>query len=232
MKSFLFSILTLVVFSLNGLAQETKVYIKSDHDLGRFYAYVDGKLMNRSPQIQVGILGLEEKPSYHIRVVFQNPEKMPIEGDIKPKINKTKLFVLYSGTGEAVKARKADKAMKDSPIPGDIMPSHSSMPQYKGRLGCDSPMDDHVLNQIVSQMTSAQPTPPLQIAKEKVTLLCFTTRQLRKMLEVLPDDNQRVELSKVAWYYVYDQENFSKLEDAFTEPGQVQLVLTHVQKNQ
>lgn len=232
MKSFLLSALAIAFISFSSIAQETKVYIKSNHELGRFYAYVDGKLMNRSPQIQVGILGLEEKPVYKVRVVFQNPEKMPIEGEIKPKINKTRLFVLYSGTNSEVKARKADKAMKEQPIPGDIMPSHHALPDYKGRLGCDEPMDDHLLTQIVSQMTSFQPTSALEIAKKEITVMCFTTAQFREILAALPDDNQRVELSKIAWYYLYDQENFEKLEDAFEEPGQVQQVLTYVQKNQ
>lgn len=232
MKSLFLTVLTFITISLSSLAQETKVYIKSNHELGRFYAYVDGKLMNRSPQIQVGILGLDDKPSYHIRVVFQNPEKMPIEGDIKPKPNRTKLFVLYAGTDDQVQARKADKNLKEAPIPGDIMASHHSLPNYKGRLGCDEPMDDHLVNQMISQMTSQGPKTPLEIATKEITVMCFTTAQFRKILAALPDDSDRLALSKIAWYYLYDQENFSKLENAFTEPGQVQQVLTYVQKNQ
>ncbi|MGB1003237.1 MAG: DUF4476 domain-containing protein [Salibacteraceae bacterium] len=232
MKSIFLVVFALFSFSNFSFSQETKVYIKSNQELGRFYAYVDGKLMNRSPQIQVGVLGLEEKPSYHLRVVFQNPEKMPIEGDIKPKLNRTKLFVLYAGTSNEVKARKGDKALKEAPIPGDIMPSHHSLPDYKGRLGCDEPMDNHLLNQIISQMTSSSPLTPLEIAKKEVTVMCFTTKQFSEILAALPDDAERVELSKTAWYFLYDQENFSKLENAFTEPGQVQQVLNYVQRNQ
>ena len=232
MKSILFTITALVVMSISGFSQETKVYIKSNDELGKFYAYVEGKLMNRAPQIQVGILGLEEKPSYHIRIVFQNPEKMPIEGDIKPKINKTKLFVLYSGTDNTVQARKANKTLKEAPIQGDIAASHPSLPNYKGRLGCDAPISEDVVNQIISQMTSSQPLSPLEIAKKEITVMCFTTRQFKRMLEVLEDDSERMELSKIAWFYLYDQENFSDLEDVFTEPGQIQQVLAFVQKNQ
>lgn len=234
MKSTILTALTLILISISGFSQqETKVYIKSNDSLGKFYVYVDSILMNRAPQIQVGILGLEEKPSYHVRVVFQDPKRMPIEGDIKPKLNKTKLFVLYSGTGESVKARKADKSLKDTPIPGDTAPSHPSMPEYKGRLGCDFPIDEGVLNQVVSQMTSDMNiTPPMEVATTAVTTNCFTVKQLRQILMALEDDSDRVALAKIAWYYVYDQENFEKLEDAFIEPGQLSQVMTYVMKNQ
>ncbi len=225
MKSVLLTIFTFVAISVNSFAQETKVYIKSNSELGRFYAYVDGVLINRAPQLQVGILDLEEKPSYKVRIVFQNPEKMPIEGEIKPKLNYTRLFVLYAGSGDEVKARKGDKSKKEAPLAGDITASHPFMREYKGRLGCDSPIGDEVLNQIISQMTSFQPTTPLEIAKKEVTVMCFTVAQFRQILEVLETDAERVELSKIAWYYLYDQEHFDHLENAFTEPGQVEQVL-------
>ena len=232
MKSALFTIFIFFAFTVNSFAQETKVYIKSNTELGRFYAYVDGILINRAPQLQVGILDLDEKPSYKVKIVFQNPEKMPIEGEIKPKKNYTRLFVLYAGSGDEVKARKGDKDKKEAPLSGDITPSHPFMREYTGRLGCDSPIGDEVVNQIISQMTSFQPTTPLEIAKKEVTVMCFTVAQFRRMLEVLDTDAERVELSKVAWYYLYDQENFDHLENAFTEPGQVQLVLDFVKQNQ
>ena len=233
MKSILLSSLLVLIFSLSSMAQETKVYIKADDDLGKFYLYIDGKLMNRAPQHQVGILGLDEKPSYKARVIFQDSSLMPILGSIKPKPNKVKLFVLYAGTGKQVKARKASKEHKEAPISGNTIATHHALPQYKGRLGCDYPIEDGVLNQVVSLMTSKQPNGPVQIAIDAVTTQCFTTYQFKQILEALDDDQKRVEVSKAAWYYLYDQENFeSKLTDAFTEPGQVSQVLEFTKRNQ
>ena len=231
MKSATLAFLAVIFLTLSGISQETKVYIQSNHDLGRFYLYVDGALMNRSPQIQVGVLGLDSLPTYSIRVVFQNPEKMPITGTIKPKKDRIRLYLLFGGTKNEVKSRKKS-GVKAQPIAGNTPASHPSMPNYKGRLGCDFPIGNEVLNQVVSQMTSNLPRTPMEIAKEAVTTNCYTTNQLKQILAVLADDTERVELSKIAWYYVYDQENFKDLESVFTEPGQVQQVLSYVMKNQ
>ena len=233
MKSVLIATLSLLLFSTSTLAQETKVYVKADEGLGKFYLYMDGKLMNRAPQHQVGILGLDEKPTYEARVIFQDSSLMPITGTIKPKTNKVKLFVLYAGTGKQVKARKASKEHKEAPISGDTPASHPALPHYKGRLGCDYPIEDGVLNQVVSMMTSNQRDTPVQIAIAAVTTQCFTTFQLRAILDALDDDQKRVEVSKAAWYFLYDQDNFeSKLSNAFTEPGQVNQVLEFTKRNQ
>ena len=233
MKSGLLSLITILLFSVSSFAQETKVYVQADEGLGKFYLYMDGKLMNRAPQHQVGILGLDEKPTYKARVVFQDSSLMPITGTIKPKTNKVKLFVLYAGTGKQVKARKASKEHKEKPISGDTPASHPALPHYKGRLGCDYPIEDGVLNQLVSLMTSNQRDTPEQIAVEAVTTQCFTSFQLKQILEALDDDQKRVEVSKAAWYFLYDQENFEKnLSDAFTEQGQVNQVLDYTKHNQ
>lgn len=232
MKSLLLSILSVIIISVSGISQETKVYIKGDGELGKFYVYVDSILMNRSPQVQVGILGLDKKSSYAVRVVFQDSSRMPITGNIKPKKDRIRLYVLYSGTGKQVKARKAS-GITDTPIPGDTPASHPALPNYKGRLGCDYPIGDEVITQVVSQMTSILPRTPLEIGTEAVTTNCLTTSQLRELLEALETDSDREQLCKVAWFYLYDQENFEeKLSDVFTEPGKVQQVLNFVKKNQ
>jgi len=237
MKSFTLAILSTVLFSLTSFAQpdntkpETKVYVKSNANLGRFYLYVDDVLINRAPQIQVGVVFDSLKSSYGIRVVFQKPEQMPITGTIKPKKQRVKLYLLYGGTKQQIKSRKSS-GVKEAPIPGDTPASHPAIPNYKGRLGCDYPIEQGVINQVVSMMTSNQPKAPLDYAKDIVTSQCLNTYQLKELLVVLPDDAERVELSKLAWFYLYDQENFGKLADAFTEPGQVEHVMTFVNKNQ
>jgi len=245
MNKGLFTTLSIILLSFTGFSQqETKVYIKSSDSLGKFYLYLDSVLMNRSPQIQVGVIELDKKAKYNIRVVFQNHDKMPVSGTIKPKKNKTRLYLLDVGTKSELQSRRKSGRTNELPIPGDIAPSHPAMPDYEGRLGCDFPIGDEVLDQTISLMYTAQTEEdsdletrvdirtPVGIAKETIMSYCFSIEQYKKYLQLFDNDEDKIELSKTAWYYLYDQDNFSTLENEFENPASMQTILSYVKENQ
>jgi hypothetical protein len=237
--------ISIIFLSLTGFSQqETKVYIKSSETLGRFYVYMDSVLLNRSPQMQVGIIDLDRKPTYNIRVVFQDHDQKPVSGTIKPKKNKTRLYLLDQGTKAELESRKRSGRSNELPIPGDIAPSHPSMPDYEGRLGCDFPIGNEILDQTISLMQTAEIADdndletrvdiknPVGIAKESIISYCYSIDQYRHFLKVLDKEEDKIELSKTAWYYLYDQDNFGKLENEFQDPASLQTILNYVQENQ
>ena len=65
-----------------------------------------------------------------------------------------------------------------------------------------------------------------------VSSYCFLTNEYRGFLQVLENDEERIELSKVAWYYLYDQDNFFHLENEFEDPSSMQIILDYVKENQ
>ena len=204
---------------------------------------MDSVLLNRSPQVQVGIIDLDEKPSYSIRVVFQDHDKMPITGTTRPKKNKTKLYLLDHGTKDQLESRKASGRSEEKAIPGDIAPNHPSMPDYKGRFGCDYPIGSEILDQTISLVQTAKIEEdsdldtrvdirkPIEIAKESVISYCFTVEQYRHFLKEFEEEG-KIELSKTAWYHLYDQGNFKLLENEFEDPTSLQLILNYTQENQ
>ena len=245
MKTGVFTLISILILSFTGFSQqETKVYIKSSDSLGRFYVYMDSVLLNRSPQVQVGIIDLDKKSTYTIRVVFQDHDKMPVTGTIKPKKNKSKLYLLDHGSKNQLESKKSSGRGNEKIIPGDIAPSHPAMRSYEGRLGCDFPISEEVLNQTISLIQTAETEndsnlidhvkirKPIEIAKESVISNCFSIEQYRKYLKVFEKEDDKIELSKTAWYYLYDQDNFSNLENEFEDPASIQIILNFVQENQ
>lgn len=220
------------VFSEQMVTPDTKVIVKTADGMGRFYLYVDSILINRSPQIQVGVLDLIEKPSYSIRIVFQDRERKPVTGTIKPEFEQTKLYVIYGGSKIEVEQQKAQTEGEEKAISGDIAPDTPAMPEYHGRLGCDYPIGEEVVIQYVSFMTSINDRTAKEWAYELVTTQCLTTKQFGEILDNLPNDEERIEISKTAWYYIFDQENFDVLRPHFTNHTAVDMVLEFVKHNQ
>lgn len=220
------------IFSEKMVTPDTKVIVKSATGMGKFYLYVDSILINRSPQLQVGVLDLIEKPSYQIRVVFQDRERPPVTGTINPEFEQTKLYVIYGGSKIEVEQQKAKTKGEEKPLLGDTSPDTPAMPEYHGRLGCDYPIGEEVIIQYVSLMTSINERTPKQWAYELVTTQCITTTQFSEILDNLKNDEERIEISKTAWYYIYDQENFEQLRGHFENHTAVDMVLEYVKHNQ
>lgn len=220
------------VYSDQMVTPDTKVIVKTAEGMGKFYLYVDSVLINRSPQLQVGVLDLIEKPSYSIRIVFQDRERKPVTGTIKPEFEQTKLYVIYGGSKIEVEQQKANSEDHEQAIQADASPDTPADPSYHGRLGCDFPIGEEVIIQYLSLMTSINDRMPIDWAMELVTSQCITTKQFGEVLDVLPNDKERIEVSKTAWYYIYDQENFENLRSHYENHTAVDMVLDYVKHNQ
>jgi hypothetical protein len=220
------------VYSEKMVTPDTKLIVKSAEGLGKFYLYMDSVLINRSPQLQVGVVDLFDKEAYSIRVVFQNRDLKPVTGVVKPTFEQTKLYVIYSGSRIEVEQQKAQMEGKEEAMSGDIAPDSPGMPEYKGRLGCDYPIGEEVIEQYLSLMTSINERTPMEWAYELVTTQCLNTRQLAEILDVFKTDEEKIELSKTAWYYLYNQEDFHTLANHFTNHTAVDVVMEYVQHNQ
>lgn len=220
------------IYSDKMVTPDTKVIIKTAAGLGKFYLYMDSVLINRSPQLQVGVVDLFDKPEYKIRIVFQNRDQKPVTGSIKPEFEKTKLYVIYGGSKIEVEQQKAETDENEKPLKGNTPQNSTAMPDYHGRLGCNGPIGEEVIIQYVSHMTSINERSPKQWAYELVTSQCLTTMQFGEILDNLPNDEERIEISKTAWYFIYDQENFDHLRPHFVNHTAVDMILEYVKQNQ
>ena len=230
MRHLLLTILTMIFISNSGLSQNKKAVFFS-YDLGHFYLYVNDQLVERSPSPQItytssGITKLK------IKIVFQDHNLKPVTGEIKLKSNKVKVFVVFKEKGKVI-FKPYEKVKTGLYKPGYVSKQYNSMPEYKGRLGCNTPCDMELVKSTISQINSETTSmAQFTVASELVKNNCITVDDLALILKAFSYESDKVEFAKFAWAYVYDQENYFLLSSVFDYPQTLEEINTFVTSNQ
>lgn len=83
-------------------------------------------------------------------------------------------------------------------------------------------LSDYEFNQLVQRVRS-QWMGKLGTARDAINGNYFTTYQVRELLGIFSSENDRLELAKLAFVKVVDQQNFRQLYDQFSYRGQAEL---------
>ena len=79
---------------------------------------------------------------------------------------------------------------------------------------CASPMHPSVFNNAVQQVRRVRnPRDQFRVAKDIVRDQCPSSRQVRKLMQVLGQENAKLMLAKYAWAHVWDAENYQVVFD-------------------
>lgn len=71
----------------------------------------------------------------------------------------------------------------------------------------------------------------LAIAKDIVEQNCFTSAQVKSLLDLFAVDDSRVQLGKLAWHHLNDPKNWSLVYDAFTYGEKIDELRTYVRSH-
>ena len=220
----------MIFISNSGLPQDTKAVFFS-YDLGKFYLYVNDQLVERSPSTQITYtsLGITK---LKIKIVFQNHNLKPVTGDVKLKSNKVQVFVIFKEDGNII-FKPHEKVKKGQYKPGYVSKHYNSEPTYKGRLGCDSPCDNQLIENAIFQINyETTGMAKFTVASELVKNNCITVDDLASILKAFSNESDKVEFAKFAWAYIYDQENYFLLSSVFDYPQTLEEINTFVTSNQ
>jgi hypothetical protein len=220
----------MTLVSISGFSQETKAVFFT-HDLGKFYLYINNQLVDRAPQNQLEFI-TSSTTDLIVKIVFQDHNLIPIEKEISLKKNKLSLFVIYLEK-EVTKFDNYQKIKIGKYRPGFVLQEHNSMPNYDGRLGCDSPCNFSITELAVQQM-KRETTNMAQftIARDLVLNNCITVSDLKLVLNSFINEANKVEFAKFAWAYIFDQENYYHLKSLFDHPQTFTEINKFVESNQ
>lgn len=227
-RHLLLTIWFMIFVSYIGHSQESKVVFFT-HKIGNFYLYIDGHLVNRIPlpQVQYSVV---PKSDIHYKIVFQNHEFMPLQGQFRNKNDKTNIQVIYYKNDQVI-INSYQKMKIGQYKPGYIGPIVPNDQTYSGRYGCIDLLTTSEFNIHLSQIknehhTLAKTTLIYQLIKNH----CISVVQLKEVLLVLHEKSNQIEIAKFAWAYVYDQGNYTLLQPLF--PDEFEHILQYVHVNQ
>ena len=85
---------------------------------------------------------------------------------------------------------------------------------YSGKIGCSGPLNStaQLFENINKEYFSSN---KLALAKKELPKGCFTVNEIKKIISLFEYDDQKLELSMLSFNYIYDVENFKKLENLF-----------------
>ncbi|PKP23195.1 MAG: hypothetical protein CVU05_00515 [Bacteroidetes bacterium HGW-Bacteroidetes-21] len=96
-------------------------------------------------------------------------------------------------------------------------PDHYVMPGYNGKVGCPWPMKENDFAEAKASVASKSfEDSKLTIAKQVTSSNCLLCSQVKEMMSTFSFEDTKLEFAKFAYDYVYDLNNYYKLNDAFT----------------
>jgi len=96
-------------------------------------------------------------------------------------------------------------------------PSAYEMPGYNGKIGCPWPMVEQDFASAKQSISSKSfEDSKLTIAKQIISNNCLLCSQIKEIMGLFTFEDSKLEFAKYAYGYVYDLNNYYKLNDAFT----------------
>tara|TARA_B100000963_G_C22190327_1_gene478503 strand:- start:165 stop:569 length:405 start_codon:yes stop_codon:yes gene_type:complete len=85
---------------------------------------------------------------------------------------------------------------------------------YSGKIGCSGTLNNtaQLFENINKEYFSSN---KLALAKKELAKGCYTVNEIKKIISLFEYDDQKLELSMLSFNYIYDIENFKKLENLF-----------------
>ncbi len=218
----------------NGLfAQQTSVVIKSSQENKLFQAKMNNFLLNKTPVNNLKVTGLVPLGKYFLEVQFENDTIIfipPNGGTVNiidvgfyhlyvvnekgihlkkiapdfEDVETNQLTVKFGATAIV----KVDTILKTDSVLIDTT-EHFQMPDYKGRIGCPWPIkDDDFANFKINLNNQRLEDDKLQFAKDYLTNLCLTAKQVVEVLLVFEYEETKLDFAKFIYSRTFDLDNF------------------------
>jgi hypothetical protein len=96
-------------------------------------------------------------------------------------------------------------------------PNVYQMPGYNGKIGCPWPMSEQDFASAKQSISSKSfEDSKLTIAKQITSSNCLLCSQINEIMGLFSFEDSRLDFAKFAYDYVYDMNNYYKLNDAFS----------------
>lgn len=200
----------------------------------RFTVYLDGQRMNPVPQTRVRCINLTQ-PYYKLKIVFEDPniphiEKRlfythdtygyPVALEHQIKKNKKGQWSLRWKAQESWPGYATPDAvsyqMPEMQAPGETEPREGTSP-CGGKILDRSEFDAAL--ESIRRLDADEAKVPVE--KQFVSTNCVDVAQLKKLLQVLADEAQKLEMAQYAYAYTVDKGNYFKLNDEFRDPKNI-----------
>jgi len=98
-----------------------------------------------------------------------------------------------------------------------LSPPGYVLPGYNGKIGCPVPMNPPDFESAKQSISSKSfEDSKLTIAKQIINSNCLLTTQVKQILMLFSFESTRLDFAKYAYTRTYDQNNYFKINDAFT----------------
>jgi len=110
-------------------------------------------------------------------------------------------------------------------------PKTYQMPGYNGKIGCSWPMNDQDFADAKRSISSKSfEDTKITIAKQITSANCLLCNQVKEIMGLFSFESSKLEFAKYAYDYVYDLNNYYKLNDAFTFESSVDELNEYIQR--
>lgn len=229
-------IIVLLFFDCSVFAQQTSVVIKSNpvsstgHESKLFQASLNNFLINKTPVNYLKVTGLVPQGKYFLEVQFENDTTI-----FKTPVNIIDIgfYHLYVVDEKGIQLKKIapdfeveqpnQMVVKFGAKPIDILvkdtakidsakvdtSEHYQMANYKGKIGCPWPIkDDEFANFKINLNNQRLEDDKLQFAKDYLTNLCLTAKQITEVLLVFEYEETKLDFAKFIYPRTFDLDNF------------------------
>lgn len=185
-----------------------------------FYLYINNQLQNRVPVSSIKIDGLILK-NYLVKVEFKDITLGEIQEELKVKKEREIIWVVFQDKNAFTidLYEKAKRGMYS--VPTDV-PTVADYNNYKGKVGCAEPVSD---SQVAEMMAGFDDftfgDQRMETMRSFMKNNCTTVAQLKKMMETLDFEDNKLNMAKFAYSYVFDRENYYLLHSLFEYPYSV-----------
>lgn len=227
------SVLIIVLFLLSYgvFAQQTSVIVKSNHENRLFQASINNFLINKNPVNNLKVTGLVPQGKYFLEIRFTNDTTVfipPFGGTVN--IVDVGFYHLYVVDEKGIHLKKIapDYEVEESnqlvvkfgekPIDSVIVKTdtvkidtteHFQMADYSGKIGCPWPIkDDDFANFKINLNNQNLEDGKLQFAKDYLTNLCLTAKQVAEVLLVFEYEETKLDFAQFIYTRTFDVDNF------------------------
>ncbi len=110
-------------------------------------------------------------------------------------------------------------------------PNTYQMPGYNGKIGCPWPMSETDFADAKRSISSKSfEDSKLTIAKQITSSNCLLCSQVKEIMKLFSFEDSKLDFAKYAYDYVYDLNNYYKLNDAFTFESSIDELNNYVNK--
>lgn len=154
----------------------------------------------------------------------------PIEMDVKITVPTTEIDEPGFSTQTQVTHRESHRSKQpERTITQTETPKTYQMPGYNGKIGCPWPMSEQDFTDAKRSISSKTfEDTKLTVAKQITSSNCLLCTQVKEIMGLFTFEDSKLQFAKYAYDYVYDLNNYYKLNDAFTFSSSVDELDTYV----